>query len=153
MGEQASFMEAALDVNLGLCNVMLPLTPRTSVKVTAANINPACDIETLQMSVWRCRLKKDQCVRIYFSYTIYKIQKWDQFRIQKVSRSFSFSTFLFLAQTSVELPHVINYPWRRENLHKSSQGFKHLFGVGWCSSGSLLSNWAQSTGWRLKTLL
>lgn len=38
------FVEAVMDLNLGLCNVMLPLTPRTSVKAIAANINSACDI-------------------------------------------------------------------------------------------------------------
>lgn len=39
-----------MDLNLGLCNVLLPLTLRISVKVIAANINSACDILQLRCS-------------------------------------------------------------------------------------------------------
>lgn len=51
--EQDFFMEAAVDLNLRLCNVMLPLTLRTSAKVIAANINSARDI--LQQRRTKCQ--------------------------------------------------------------------------------------------------
>lgn len=51
--EQDFFMEAAVDLNLRLCNAMLPLTLRTSAKVIAANINSARDI--LQQRRTKCQ--------------------------------------------------------------------------------------------------
>lgn len=53
MTEQDSFMAAVMDLNLGLCNAMLPLTLRTSTKVIAVNIKSARDV--LQQRCTKCQ--------------------------------------------------------------------------------------------------
>lgn len=53
MTEQDSFTEAVMDLDLGLCNAMLPLTLRTSAKVIAVNINSGRDV--LQQRRTKCQ--------------------------------------------------------------------------------------------------
>lgn len=90
-----------MDLNLGLCNVMLPLTPRTSVKVIAANINSVCDILRRRSSL--CRPQRDAYLSVYFFCFCHinvalrpeMTHLLDQFKIQKkIIRSFP-DSFLF----------------------------------------------------------